>query len=196
MTQRLPVFALNTVLFPGGLLPLKVFEPRYVEMTKACLRDGAPFGVCCIREGNEVGDPAVTAALGCTARIVEWELPHPNLFHIIARGEQRFRVVSTETDALGLIVCEAELLAPEEPGGETDPVCREVLAKVVEQIGAERFPGPVMLDDPVWVSYRLAEMMPIALPVRQHLLELGQASERLAVLREMLVTAGAAAGRP
>ena len=61
--QRLPVFALNTVLFPGGSLALKVFEPRYVEMTKACLRDGTPFGVCLIREGNEVGDPAVTASI-------------------------------------------------------------------------------------------------------------------------------------
>ena len=64
-TRRLPVFALNTVLYPGGSLALKVFEPRYVEMTKACLRDGTPFGVCLIREGNEVGDPAIPFDVGC-----------------------------------------------------------------------------------------------------------------------------------
>ncbi len=188
--ERLPVFALNTVLFPRGTLALKVFEPRYVEMTKNCLRDGTPFGVCAIREGREVGDPALTASVGCTARIVDWELPHPNLFHIGAVGEQRFRIVEAEVDALGLIVCEAELLAPEVSTEAPDALCRHVLATAVATIGADKFTAPVELDDAAWVSYRLAEMMPIALPLRQQLLETETAQARLAVLHRLLVEAG------
>ena len=191
--ERLPVFALNTVLFPGGSLALKVFEPRYVEMTKACLRDGSPFGVCLIREGKEVGDPAVPAAFGCTARIADWELPHPNLFHIGALGERRFRILASEVDALGLIVCEAELLEPEDSDAEPDELCRSVLAAVLEKIGAEQFPSPIALDDPVWVSYRLAEVLPIATSLRQQLLELPHAQDRLSILRDLLLQAGASA---
>jgi Lon protease-like protein len=190
-TRRLPVFALNTVLYPGGSLALKVFEPRYVEMTKACLRDGTPFGVCLIREGNEVGDPALTATMGCTARIADWDLPHPNLFHIGARGEQRFRVLAAEVDPLGLTVCDAELLPPEQSAAEPDALCRMVLASVVEKLGAEPFPTPIALDDAVWVSYRLAEVLPIAMAVRQQILETPRAEDRLALLRGLLIQAGA-----
>ena len=190
--ERLPVFALNMVLFPRGTLAVKVFEPRYVEMTKACLRDGTPFGVCCIREGNEVGTPALTAGVGCTARIADWDLPHPNMFQLGARGEQRFRVVASEVDALGLIVCEAELLSPEPAAGEPDALCRHVLATVISKVGAEKFPAPVELDDADWVSYRLAEVMPIALPLRQQLLETDSAQARLKLLHDLLVEAGIA----
>lgn len=192
-TQRLPVFALNTVLFPGGSLALKVFEPRYVEMTKACLRDGTPFGVCLIREGSEVGDPALTASIGCTARIAQWELPHPNMFALGAVGEQRFRILATEVDPLGLIVCEAELLAPERTEEPPDPLCRTVLASLVERLGAEQFPSPIALDDAVWVSYRLAEVMPLAMSLRQELLEMPAAASRLALLHDLLVKAGVSA---
>ena len=190
LPQRLPLFALNTVLFPGGNLPLKIFEQRYVEMVKVCLRDQSPFGVCLIREGSEVGDPAVPAAVGCTARIEQWDLPHPNLFHIIAGGGEPFRVLSTEVDRLGLIVCEAEALPREPAAGPPDALCREVLASVVAEIGAERFPGTIALDDADWVSYRLAEVLPLAMALRQTLLEIPSAEERLAVLRELLVQAG------
>jgi Lon protease-like protein len=188
--RRLPVFALNTVLFPGGSLALKVFESRYVEMTKACVRDGTPFGVCLIREGHEVGDPALTASVGCTARIAQWDLPHPNLFHISAIGEQRFRIVASEVDALGLIVCEAEMLAADPPGQVPDPLCASVLASAVEQFGAERFPEPISLDDAAWVSYRLAEILPIEVSLKQQLLEI-PAEKRLEILHALLVQAGA-----
>ena len=74
---EIPIFPLNTVLFPGGRLPLRIFEVRYVDMTKACIRDDAVFGVCQIRDGHETGTPAKPADIGCTARIVEWDVPHP-----------------------------------------------------------------------------------------------------------------------
>lgn len=187
---QLPLFPLNTVLFPGGLLPLKIFEQRYLEMTKRCVRDDSPFGVCLIREGHEVGDPAVPSVIGCTARIGEWELPHPNLFHLVAHGEQRFRVLQSEVAALGLIMCEVELLDGDAPGAPPDELCRRVLATAIEHIGAERFPGPVALDDADWVSYRLAELLPMQNQTRQQLLETDTAHKRLDMLRAMLIASG------
>lgn len=189
-TQRLPVFALNAVLFPGGSLALKVFESRYVAMTKACLRDETPFGVCLIREGSEVGDPALTASVGCTARITQWDLPHPNVFQISAVGEQRFRIVASEVDALGLIVCEAELFAAEAAEAAPDALCRSVLAGAVEQFGADRFPQPITLDDAAWVSFRLAEILPLDVSLKQQLLEI-PVGQRLDVLHDLLIRPGA-----
>jgi len=188
---ELPLFPLNTVLFPGGTLPLKVFEQRYVEMTKHCVRDGSPFGVCLIREGREVGEPAIPATIGCTARISQWEVPHPNLFHLVAVGEQRFRIVHTEIAALGLIVSQAEII-PSDSSEQAapDPLCRKVLAALVERFGAEQFPAPLCLDDAAWVSYRLAEALPLTMDVRQQLLETDEPAARLEVLRGILSTAG------
>ena len=187
---ELPLFPLNTVLFPAGVLPLKVFEQRYVEMTKRCVRDNTPFGVCLIREGREVGEPAVPAIVGCTARIAEWEVPLPNLFHLLARGERRFRIVRTAVAPLGLLTCEAELL-PEDTSEEApDALCRKVLAALVERFGAERFPDPLKLDDAAWVGFRLAEALPLSMEVRQQLLETETPAARLGVLKGILGEAG------
>src|SRR5918995_6119962 len=93
--REIHIFPLNTVLFPGGLLPLKIFEQRYIEMTKACLRDNRPFGVCLIREGREVGDPAVPETIGCLATIEKWDMPQLGLFQLVARGSERFRLLDT-----------------------------------------------------------------------------------------------------
>lgn len=189
---ELPLFPLNTVLFPGGVLPLKVFEQRYVEMTKRCVRDDAPFGVCLIREGREVGEPAVPATVGCTARIAQWELPHPNLFHLVARGERRFRIVRTAVAALGLLTCEAEVLPADTPADAPDALCRKVLAALVERFGAEQFPDPLKLDDAAWVGFRLAEALPLRMEVRQQLLETDAPAARLDVLKGILAEAGMA----
>ena len=187
---ELPLFPLNTVLFPGGALPLKVFEQRYVEMTKRCVRDDSLFGVCLIREGREVGEPAITETIGCTARIAQWEVPHPNLFHLVAEGEQRFRIVNTEVAALGLLTCQAELLPMESASEAPDALCRKVLAALVERFGAEQFPTPLCLEDAAWVSYRLAEALPLTMDVRQQLLETDEPAARLEVLRGILSSAG------
>ena len=85
----LPLFPLSTVLFPGGLLPLKIFEQRYIAMAKACIRDGSEFGVCLIKEGREVGTPAVPQDVGCLARIVHWDMPQFGVFHLQIEGLQR-----------------------------------------------------------------------------------------------------------
>lgn len=192
MSDRLevPLFPLGTVLFPGGLLPLRVFEPRYVDMIKLCLRDNMPFGVCLIRDGHETGVPAAPHAVGCLARIEHWDVPHPNLFALLARGGERFRVLNQSVNAAGLIRAEVELLAQPEAAVATDAACEEVLRLAVKRAGEDSVPGPIRFDDPLWVSYRLAEILPITPLERQALLEENDTATRLSRLREHMLTHG------
>lgn len=187
---EIPLFPLGTVLFPGGLLPLKVFEQRYVDMIKVCLRDNTPFGVCLIKEGHEVGQPAAPHAIGCLAHIAQWDVPHPNLFAVLARGSSRFRVLDTSVAGNGLITASIEPLPEPTQTDSMDRACQEVLRLAVERAGVESVPGPVRLDDPVWVSYRLAEILPISTQDKQALLEITDTTARLARLRELLAAHG------
>jgi uncharacterized protein len=185
------IFPLHTVLFPGGVLPLKVFEQRYIEMTTTCLRDNAPFGVCLIREGREVGAPAVPETVGCLATIVQWDMPQLGVFQLVARGGERFRVRETRIASSGLISASVEMLPAAAPAA-VDPTCREILKLIIEKAGAENFPAPVDLDDAEWVAYRLAEILPVEMSVRQQLLGSRDTVERFARLREILVAQGLA----
>ena len=184
----IPIFPLNTVLYPGSQLALKIFEQRYLDMTKACVRDGTPFGVCRIREGQEVGLPAVTEHIGCTALIAQWEMPHLGVFHLQTRGQQAFRILHQATQSDGLIRAEVEFLA--EAGGDVSPesfaLCRRVLEQIVEKVGADYFFPPLAYDDPRWISYRLAEVLPLEARDKQELLELRDDGARLEHLHAYL----------
>ena len=188
--QEVFVFPLNTVLFPDGLLPLRVFEQRYIEMTKACLRDDRPFGVCLIREGKEVGQAAVPEPVGCLARIVNWEMPQLGVFQLLARGEERFRIREMRVQPNQLIVASVEGMAPDTGREPVDPECGNLLRIIIEKAGAERFPAPLRLDDAAWVGYRLTEVLPIDAAARQALLELTDAQQRLVQLRHILADQG------
>jgi Lon protease-like protein len=175
-------------LYPDGLLPLKIFEQRYLDMTKACVRDATPFGVCRIREGSEVGLPAVPDAVGCTALIAAWEMPHLGVFHLQTRGQHPFRILQQTTQSDGLIRAEIELL--EDYAGtirqESLALCRRMLEQIVEKIGGDYFSPPLAYDDPRWTSYRLAEVLPLGLEEKQGLLELRNDGERLQRLHAYL----------
>ena len=190
MSEEHFIFPLGTVLFPGGTLPLRIFEQRYLEMTKACLRDERPFGVCLIREGREVGDPAVPEAVGCLAAIEQWDMPQLGLFQLVARGGERFRLLDARVAKNGLMSGSIERLPEDDSRVPVDAACREVLKLIIERVGASRFPSPLALDDPAWVSYRLAEILPLEPRVKQGLLEIASAPDRLARLRELLVEEG------
>src|SRR5256885_3396588 len=90
--EQVPVFPLKTVLYPGMLLPLRIFEVRYVDMAKACLRERSPFGVCLIKEGDEVGTPAVPEPIGCLARILEADVEELGIIKVVTEGLERFRI--------------------------------------------------------------------------------------------------------
>lgn len=184
------IFPLHTVLFPDGILPLKIFEQRYIEMTKICLRDNLPFGVCQIREGREVGTPALPETIGCFATITQWDMPQLGLFHLIVRGNGRFRIIDTQVAANGLISGQTEPLPPDSGPAEVDETCCEVLRLVIDKAGAANFPAPVKLDDPAWVAYRLAEILPVGAAVKQQLLELQDTEARFSLLRRIMAGQG------
>jgi uncharacterized protein len=105
------------VLFPGGSLPLRIFETRYMDMAKACLRDGAPFGVCLIREGREVGAPATPFDVGTLATIESWDMQQLGMLQIVARGGQRFRIHERRAQPDGLLRATVELLPDDADAG-------------------------------------------------------------------------------
>lgn len=188
-----PLFPLNAVLFPEGVVRLRVFEQRYLEMTKRCLSENSPFGVCLIREGREVGTPAVPEPVGCLAEITQWDMPQLGVFALVARGTARFRILDHRVDSLGLLTARIEPWEADPPGAAVLPSCRRLMETLIDRAGSELFPGPVRLDDAAWVGFRLAELLPLPQRMRQELLELRDAGERLARLEKILVDEGDAA---
>jgi Lon protease-like protein len=192
VTAELPLFPLQAVLFPGGRLPLRIFEQRYLEMSKACLRDGTPFGVCLIREGGEVGEPAVPEDVGCTARIVEWDMPQLGLLQVVAHGEQRFRIRSRRVQTDGLALAEIELLPAEAeaPLDSQADLCARVLRRIVDAAPAGLVESPARYESGSWVSARLAELLPLSGASKQRLLEMDDARDRLEILRRLISSSG------
>jgi Lon protease-like protein len=185
---NVPLFPLNTVLFPGGLLPLRIFEQRYLEMAKGCLREGSPFGVCLIREGAEVGAPASHEALGCLALITEWDMQQLGLLQVVAQGGERFRVQATRIRADGLILADIQLLTEhaDAPIPEQFRACGQLLERIVAEHGERLFAKPFLLDSSAWVGARLAEVLPLPAAARQKLLELDDSTQRLEILQRLL----------
>jgi len=177
------------VLFPGGRLPLRIFEQRYLEMAKACLKHGSPFGVCLIQQGKEVGEPAVPVGVGCLARIAEWDMPQLGVLQVTARGESRFRILHQRVQADGLVRASIELLPEGDDAPLPDAAARyaKLLERVIEQHPAllER---PHRLDSSAWVSARLAELLPLPLEAKQALLETENGRARLEKLDALVRT--------
>jgi uncharacterized protein len=185
----LPLFPLNTVLFPGGALPLRIFETRYVDMVRRCLRDASPFGVVLIRSGAEVGTVADTADLGTTARIVDFDTMPDGLLGITCRGDRKFRVVKRWQQGDGLNLGDVEYLPPEEAMGLPDEYRHlgALLLEILPELG-ELYAGSVSGDfaDASWVSCRLAEILPLSLSDRLGLLELDDPLVRLSKLSPLV----------
>ncbi len=185
--RELPLFPLSTVLFPGGPLPLRIFEPRYVDMVKRCLREQQPFGAVLIREGEEAG-PADFHDVGTLARIVDFDTLPDGLLGLTCVGGERFRVHARARLQDGLNIGEVRLFAPDAPAplpaefGHLVSLLERLLTEMGDWYGRiERHP-----DDAHWVGYRLAEILPLSLPSRQFCLELEDANERLRLLSDVL----------
>jgi uncharacterized protein len=189
LSEEVALFPLHTVLFPGGRLPLRIFEQRYMEMAKTCLKDNAPFGVCLIHQGKEVGEPAVPVGVGCLARIAEWDMPQLGVLQVTARGESRFRILDQRVQADGLVRASIERLPEGDDAPLPDAAGRyaKLLERVIEQHPAllER---PHRLDSSAWVSARLAELLPLPLEAKQALLETENGRARLEKLDALVST--------
>ncbi len=158
-----------------------------MDMAKACLKDGSPFGVCLIAEGREVGAPAVPAAVGTLARIGEWDMPQLGVLQIVARGEQRFRILERRVQHDGLARASVEILPQDEDGPipQSCTQCVRLLERLIEQQGA-LFEPPHRLESSAWVSARLAELLPLPLAAKQELLELTDGRTRLERVNALL----------
>ena len=186
--MELSLFPLNTVLFPDGLLPLRIFETRYVDMVGRCMRQGSPFGIVPIRSGAEVGGVVETAELGTTARIVDFSRLPDGLLGITCKGERKFRVLKLWQQPDGLNVGDIEYL-PAEVVVEL-PVeyhhLGDLLRKVLPELGEPYASMPGNYTDASWVSARLAEILPVSAADKAGLLELDEPLARLAQLNRIV----------
>lgn len=181
--RELPLFPLNTVLFPGGPLPLKIFEPRYLDMVSRCLREQSGFAVVLITEGVETAAIASFAATGTEARIVDFDRLDGGLLGISCIGRGRVRVLEAWREADGLnrgrvIAIDADPLLPV-PSEQA--WLGEVVRRVLPEAG-DFYRHVEMRDDAAWVGNRLAELLPLSLADKQALLELTDPLERLSAL--------------
>jgi Lon protease-like protein len=190
-TAEIALFPLNTVLFPGGPLPLRIFETRYTDMVRRCMREQSAFGVVLIRAGvatAETGETGSTAEIGTSARIVDFYQLPDRLLGITCLGERRFRVISRRRQPDGLNLATVEWL-PEEPKvevpGEHQHLA-ELLRKVLPELGEIYQSVPKHFDDASWVGSRLVEILPISLGDKQVCLEMDDPLQRLARLSPLI----------
>jgi uncharacterized protein len=198
------------VLFPQGVLPLRVFEARYLDMVRDCMREGTLFGVCLITDAraSDVSRTTALAEVGCLARIDAWDMKQLGLLHIRAVGQDRFRLLGTETQADGLVLGDVELIDPDDdaPVPAEHRPCVELLSRILDDLRAQheerrsaedareqddalaRFPfaEPFHMESSAWVSNRLCEVLPVPMKAKQRLMELTDAPTRLQIVHTYL----------
>ena len=183
----IPLFPLRTVLFPGGPLPLRVFEPRYLDMISHCLKQDCGFGVILIRKGEETG-PVETHGVGTMAIINDWYQGSDGLLGITALGRERFSLGGIRQQADGLNIGSVDFIQPEQsvPLPERFEPLAHILEGVLEDLGTLYQSLSKHYDDASWVGYRLSEILPAPMDDKQALLELNDPLDRLERLRPLL----------
>jgi Lon protease-like protein len=183
LPSPLALFPLHLVLFPGGPLPLRIFETRYVDMVRNCMRSGSAFGVVLIRAGNEVG-PAETFDVGTTASIVDFHQLSDGFLGLSCLGGRRFRIKqrSLQADGLNVAVVDAKPDEPTLPVPPRHAGLSQLLGSVLPQLGESYASMTLKLDDAAWVGHRLAEILPIPASQKQFCLELDDPIQRLEFL--------------
>ena len=198
MAEELPLFPLNTVLFPGMALPLHIFEPRYREMIGLCSQEKRPFGVVLIREGAEVGDPATPFDVGTMARIVDVNRLEDGRMNVMTVGTKRFRILSYFNDRKPYMIGDVEPLADDPTTGPSAALSQDVAAQAQRyvamiQAAAEQRLTPLRLpSDAEEASYAVAAMLRVRNRERQRLLEMQSTAERLALEKQLLERESAA----
>lgn len=191
LPSPLPLFPLNTVLFPDALLGLKIFETRYLDLVSECLRSGQPFGVICLRQGAEAGrgqTPVQLEDVGVLAHIEEVDAEQPGILHLRCLGGQRFRLAGQATQReSGLWQAGVELIEPDPPRlpGPAVQHTVEALAEAIRKLQSQDkvpFAPPYRLDDAGWVANRWCELLPVSLAARQKLMALDDPVIRLSLV--------------
>jgi Lon protease-like protein len=200
--QSLPLFPLEAVLYPDGVLPLRIFEVRYLDMIGKCHKAGAPFGVVSLTQGAEVRQPGVQEAfssVGTLATITDLETPHPGLMMIRVAGAQRFRIRSSDQLKHGLWVADVEQLPPDLKVVIPDDLkfAATALEHLIHSLEAKAgaggpvpMQGPWQLEDCGWVANRWCELLPVPLALKQRLMELDNPLLRLELVGDVLARTG------
>ena len=207
---RVALFPLSTVLFPQGVLPLRVFEARYMDMVRDCMRDGTSFGVCLVSDtrGASAGAAPATVDVGCLARITAWDMQQLGLLQIRTVGGDRFRLIASESQPNGLLVGEIDLIEADEdkPVPAQHRPCVDLLTRIIDDMSAQLaerrrtgemvdgnevlaqlpFEEPYRMESSAWVSNRLCEVLPVPLKAKQKLMELTDAATRLEIVHTYL----------
>jgi len=208
----LPLFPLGTVLYPGGLLPLQIFEVRYLDMIGKCHKTGAPFGVVSLTDGSEVRRPVNAApkgalssgdgfasegfnTVGTLAKIIEFSVPQPGLMMVQCQGIHRFTITRREKLRHGLWIADVDRMEddlsvkiPHDLQKSADTLGKLIKGLLNGETPAEKMPmlAPYQLDDCGWVANRWCELLPIPLTVRQQLMELDNPLLRLELVCDIL----------
>lgn len=190
----LPLFPLNTVLFPGGQLPLRIFELRYLDMVGKCHKADAPFGVVSLVQGSEVRKPASTerfADVGTLASITELVQVQAGLLSIRCRGSQRFRVLGTQALKNGLWIADVQRIdddphVPIPPDLQGTATALERLLDTLRERAPADAPAARRLDDCGWVANRWCEVLPLPVAVKQQLMALESPLVRLELVDDFL----------
>lgn len=195
----IPLFPLQTVLFPGGRLPLRIFEQRYMDMAKVCLKESSSFGICLIVRGEEVARagmaPAQPHAVGTLAHIADWDMQQLGVLEIVAQGGERFRLLRHWTEGSGLLQGEVELIATPEvlpvpgPYARLVPLLRAIVGEL-EACAPNAPAKPHRFFDAGWLGMRYAEVLPIPVAAKQKLLEIEDSIDRLEIIYRFLESKG------
>ena len=186
--SALPLFPLNTVIFPGGALPLRIFEPRYLDMVKDCVRNDHGFGIALIKNGKEAGKAADVYKTGTECRIDDWETLSDGLLGITAYGERKFHIETTHVEANQLLMGQVQHLdqEPDLELPEEFELMRTMLQGIITQIGKPYTNLPAHYEQAGWVGARLTELLPLQLVTKQRLLEIDDHIVRLYHLKEAM----------
>lgn len=179
--ERIALFPLRTVLFPQGLLPLRIFETRYLDMIRRVMREDSGFGVVLILDGAEIGKVGEVAQVGTFARVVDFDQLPDGLLKIVARGERRFRIVGRDMQSDGLHLADVEWLpdATESVAEDDFAELTATLRAALAELGDDYPVGPLRLQDALWLAGQLGQLLPVPAATRQKILETDGARERL-----------------
>jgi uncharacterized protein len=182
--DEIPLFPLSTVVFPGGVLPLRIFETRYLDMIRECLRERKGFGVCAIRSGHEVGRAASCYSVGTLAAIEDFGRSEDGLLAIVAHGERRFRILHRRVEPNQLQRASVAWLddSDDVPLPTQHRAMADFLAQLLQRAGTPYSGMPARFDSSAWVAGRLAELLPFALADKQRLLEMDAPLDRLEMI--------------
>ena len=186
--QEIPLFPLNAVIFPGGALPLRIFEPRYIDMVKDCMRDEHGFGIVLIKNGSEIGTVAEIYKTGTLCHISDWVTLPDGLLGITANGENRVAIEDTRVEDNQLMIGQIQVLTEnqEVPLPEELEYMKELLQEIITKVGNPYTNIPARYEYAGWVGARLTELLPLQLPVKQRLLEIDDHVVRLYHLKDAM----------